>query len=481
MSSEAQESPAAAAPKLQWTGVVGKPRVEVRKLDTGSEQEGLFATAAFAAGAVVLQEHAFASASVDCPATVVGLGAQIMRKLDRLEAEVAKAYREPASLGLVAPKGLVVEIGENLTAVLAESGMTDLARIKKFAAAVVPYAVRAEALLRGSIPNVNVHPICGKANHSCAPNCLAVWNANGTTQHLVAIRGITPGEELTVTYWIDLLTDARAVRQVLIRSKQGWTCRCPRCVSAVAAPDCDDCPDVFARLRRQLPDEAEFQRLIGDPVTAIEDAVEMKPGVSRNARIRTHASALLANLECLNVVDSEPSLVWHAAAWFLRSSPDATQRAGKEDIKRACELLWAASVSTRNTPDLPPVVPLLASLWIYHVLDQAHLATKNSPRALLAAFEQHRAVRRTVDLIEALPKGAQTLARQPTPTAASSTSSAVSAVEPSRSAHSGEAVRARQREKLAQRAREVSVKQSSTEAQRQQQSKDGAAPSSAPE
>jgi hypothetical protein len=292
----------------------------------------------------------------------------------------------------------------------------------------------------------------------CAHNCLAVWNANGSIQHLVAIRDIKAGEELTVTYWLDLLTDTRNVRQVMIRSKQGWVCQCTRCGGAPSSSvdsteeqkQEEDCADVFARLRIKIGDDAEFQRAIGDRVTELTNAVNMKPGFSRNGKIRFLAFELLSTLQQLGVVKSEPSLVWYAASWFLRSSPDTTTRSGKADIKRACELLWAASVSTKNTADLPLAVPLLASLWIYHVLEQAHLPTKDCPRALLAAFQQHRAVRRTVESLEALPNGAQSLTSRPL-----SSNSSVAATVSKQQAHSFQDIRARHREKLAQRTKEA--------------------------
>lgn len=75
-------------------------------------------------------------------------------------------------------------------------------------------------------------------NHSCAPNCQAVWeeSADGNPKKdrilIETLREIAPGEELTYDYGISL-----PVRQTA-RMKALWACRCgaPECSGTMLKP-----------------------------------------------------------------------------------------------------------------------------------------------------------------------------------------------------------------------------------------------------
>ncbi len=75
-------------------------------------------------------------------------------------------------------------------------------------------------------------------NHSCAPNCQAVWeeSADGNPRKdrilIETLREIAPGEELTYDYGIRL-----PVRQTA-KMKALWACRCgaPECSGTMLKP-----------------------------------------------------------------------------------------------------------------------------------------------------------------------------------------------------------------------------------------------------
>lgn len=75
-------------------------------------------------------------------------------------------------------------------------------------------------------------------NHSCEPNCEAVWEESDTGKkrkdriYIEAMRDIAAGEELTYNYGITLV-EAHTAKQKAI-----WACRCgsPRCTGTMLQP-----------------------------------------------------------------------------------------------------------------------------------------------------------------------------------------------------------------------------------------------------
>jgi len=69
-------------------------------------------------------------------------------------------------------------------------------------------------------------------NHSCMPNCAVVQQLHyehPPVQHLVALRDILPGEELTHCY-VDQL-QPRALRHEQLSMRYGFRCNCTRCAA----------------------------------------------------------------------------------------------------------------------------------------------------------------------------------------------------------------------------------------------------------
>lgn len=63
-------------------------------------------------------------------------------------------------------------------------------------------------------------------NHSCTPNCVAVFNETQLVVH--AIEQVKTGDELTISY--TELFEPREVRQHELKSQYCFDCCCPRCL-----------------------------------------------------------------------------------------------------------------------------------------------------------------------------------------------------------------------------------------------------------
>jgi hypothetical protein len=67
-------------------------------------------------------------------------------------------------------------------------------------------------------------------NHSCIPNCNAVWNNDTKKLCVHAVRNIPAGEELCITYHADdLIKMQREQRIKLLKDMYGFNCSCPAC------------------------------------------------------------------------------------------------------------------------------------------------------------------------------------------------------------------------------------------------------------
>ena len=70
-----------------------------------------------------------------------------------------------------------------------------------------------------------------RINHSCQPNTEFHWNSATYCEHLMSIRDIEAGEELTDCY-LDLTLDGRVTtdeRRCLLRAGYGFWCQCQGC------------------------------------------------------------------------------------------------------------------------------------------------------------------------------------------------------------------------------------------------------------
>lgn len=83
---------------------------------------------------------------------------------------------------------------------------------------------------------IAVFPRTALLNHSCEPNCIiryeltAVSN-DGPIAHLIALRDIEEGEELTHSYCDS--TYPNAIRQISLQNIYGFTCQCNACIQPV--------------------------------------------------------------------------------------------------------------------------------------------------------------------------------------------------------------------------------------------------------
>lgn len=64
-------------------------------------------------------------------------------------------------------------------------------------------------------------------NHACVPNMRV---QRDTAYVLVAVRDISPGEEITISYVPDVPLEEKALRAALLKSLYGMVCVCPCCV-----------------------------------------------------------------------------------------------------------------------------------------------------------------------------------------------------------------------------------------------------------
>lgn len=62
-------------------------------------------------------------------------------------------------------------------------------------------------------------------NHSCAPNCVHVWNGNLNTRTISTAKAVKCGEELTLTY-TDLEDQDWHSRQNLLQKRYNFACSC---------------------------------------------------------------------------------------------------------------------------------------------------------------------------------------------------------------------------------------------------------------
>ncbi|XP_071948093.1 histone-lysine N-methyltransferase SMYD3-like [Antedon mediterranea] len=114
-------------------------------------------------------------------------------------------------------------------------------------------------------------------NHSCSPNCIAVFNS--TTLHMRAVKNIKKGEELLVSY-IDLMYPTE-IRQQMLQDQYFFTCDCTACQERVndgqmGSIVCQKCSGQILRKNRnsfQLCSEcgAEVSTIRSSEITELEE------------------------------------------------------------------------------------------------------------------------------------------------------------------------------------------------------------------
>ena len=86
-----------------------------------------------------------------------------------------------------------------------------------------------DAIARGGASGTATYPTASYFNHSCAPNAHPRWEHGDSTITIRALRPITAGEELFITY-VDA-NESRASRRARLRESYGFHCACARCVA----------------------------------------------------------------------------------------------------------------------------------------------------------------------------------------------------------------------------------------------------------
>uniref|UniRef100_A0A7S4VRJ9 SET domain-containing protein n=1 Tax=Alexandrium monilatum TaxID=311494 RepID=A0A7S4VRJ9_9DINO len=79
--------------------------------------------------------------------------------------------------------------------------------------------------------------LASRCNHCCAPNAEYLWSEEADCEEIRAVHDISPGEEVCVNYFGDLLRQPRSVRQAHLRDGWRFDCRCPPCLAADPASD----------------------------------------------------------------------------------------------------------------------------------------------------------------------------------------------------------------------------------------------------
>ena len=76
-----------------------------------------------------------------------------------------------------------------------------------------------------------VFEIISRINHSCKPNAVMTWNKRLEQGTIFAITGISEGDEITISYYADLHSQLRSIRErcTMLFESHGFVCLCPAC------------------------------------------------------------------------------------------------------------------------------------------------------------------------------------------------------------------------------------------------------------
>ncbi|KAJ1985026.1 hypothetical protein H4R34_000283 [Dimargaris verticillata] len=72
------------------------------------------------------------------------------------------------------------------------------------------------------------YPLAALVNHSCQPNCVALYRPGGVME-LLALEPLEPGTEVTIAY-IDTITPKHE-RQATLKGRYQFQCQCRRCIA----------------------------------------------------------------------------------------------------------------------------------------------------------------------------------------------------------------------------------------------------------
>ncbi len=249
---------------------------------------GLFATEAAARGAVLLREvaPAFVARGGACGACAVCFAADLSATCDacgaRFCSDVCAARHTPAECSLRASTPVDAALALRTAASADATALLTADRGSASADHIAETAARAAGMARPDAPllraarltlthafevvtpddaarGLAIFPLCGLANHSCAPNAEYSFACHvdgagppGPRLALRALRPIGPTEEILVSY-VERCQPRAHRRRELWRT-HGFVCVCERCAAppCAPAPACEAvrCPRCGAELPR---------------------------------------------------------------------------------------------------------------------------------------------------------------------------------------------------------------------------------------
>jgi len=174
--------------------------------------------------------------------------------------------------------------------------------------------VRTNALPLGtSASEGGLFPEASRINHACVPNCQHTWNDNIGEETIHAVRHISKGEEITISY---ADTGTFESRRRHLKKSFAFDCTCELCSLLEAAREVsDNRQSEIKRLDELIGDES---RLFSNPDRCLEDV-----------------HTLLALLEAENITDARVPRAYYDALQIAIAHGD--QARAKVFAQRAYE------------------------------------------------------------------------------------------------------------------------------------------------
>lgn len=83
-----------------------------------------------------------------------------------------------------------------------------------------------------------LYPLQSSCNHSCDPNAMPTFPYNNFHLVMTAVKDITAGDEICVSYLDECNLDrSRHSRNIILRENYLFTCRCRKCLEQASDPD----------------------------------------------------------------------------------------------------------------------------------------------------------------------------------------------------------------------------------------------------
>ena len=178
---------------------------------------------------------------------------------------------------------------------------------------------------QGQDPDGGIFALTCRINHSCKPNAQYLWRSDLKREIVFAMRPITKGEQITVSYILPRMPVAQ--RQQRLQKLFGFTCACISCVNANEETDgyfrviqelVDNIPKVGSKVGYADPKKAlrmaeralKLLKKIGydapcDVNSLHYDAFQMARGINDKRKMAEHLKAALRTGILIEGSDSE--------------------------------------------------------------------------------------------------------------------------------------------------------------------------------